>query len=600
MSLWARRALPSRGGSRTALLTAILVAIVAIGALAAAGPGHAAAGVDTYRGHYFYRRVDLSVYIGPQQRIQFERSYSSGLTSSSSSFQPGLGPGWTHNFNMRVDDRPGSDVRVVGPQGYWMGFVRQPDGTYQPRVPGIGALTRDAENRYLVTDISGARWTFDTGGTLRRIQEPAGAPLVVTQGGGGVESVAAEGSRAKLLFDYDPATQRLVQVIEVPDPALGSAPPRLVQFRYDERGRLSEVRDREGIPARFAYRGDTPRLASIVDARGHVAVTVEYDETGRVARRTDARGERTGRWNTFHYSEQPDGTRIATERRVPSGYAPDWSPVLTFVHDRTGQAIRGETLAAPDDAPEVLTFPEPATGRLEWSLTGGRTPVPPGLPEPGEDRPAAGPYVRVGSEEDPLPTPFCGGPPMPSTRGDTGAGATGQADPRQQALRHLLPLLGQASEASVDPYGRLVALATPDRAWQLAYDREDRLLGVEATPVGAQGEPVVVTFSYDAVGNLVEYVAPDGSVARFAYDERDALVEAQWPSGAVARYAYDDRGDLARASFSPADGAEEQVVEYAFDGLHRPRWTIRFTPEGPQRTNYGYDDGGRCTLYREG
>jgi YD repeat-containing protein len=96
----------------------------------------------------------------------------------------------------------------------------------------------------------------------------------------------------------------------------------MVHFHYDGAGRLVDVTDRAGQVTHFAYHGDSHFLASITDALGHVAATIEYDDLGRAVRRTDARGLLTDasglgkrRWSSPIGSSGPARTRRSNGRR---------------------------------------------------------------------------------------------------------------------------------------------------------------------------------------------------------------------------------------------------------------------------------------------
>ena len=56
-------------------------------------------------------------------------------------------------------------------------------------------------------------------------------------------------------------------------------------------------------------------------ARGHVALSMTYDEKGRVASRMDARGLRTGVRSTFSYLDTADGLTTTQLWQPPVGWA---------------------------------------------------------------------------------------------------------------------------------------------------------------------------------------------------------------------------------------------------------------------------------------
>ena len=90
------------------------------------------------------------------------------------------------------------------------------------------------------------------------------------------------------------------------------SPVRAVVYQYDASGRLWKVTDREGKTTTFVYDGTSARLATITDARAHVALTLTYDAQGRVATQKDANGLTTGAATSILYVINGDATRVTT------------------------------------------------------------------------------------------------------------------------------------------------------------------------------------------------------------------------------------------------------------------------------------------------
>jgi YD repeat-containing protein len=114
------------------------------------------------------------------------------------------------------------------------------------------------------------------------------------------------------------------------------------------------------------------------------------------------------------------------------------------------------------------------------------------------------------------------------------------------------------------------------------YDILDRV--VQETREISAGEAgparsAVTTYSYDASGNLVRVVHPEGDEELFSYDERELLLEATRGGGSgldpggesVERFDYDENGNLVRVT-SPEDvdqDGERETTAYRFDGFDR-------------------------------
>src|SRR5438105_5006251 len=144
-------------------LQRILVALaLAAGAVGVAGATRASATVTTLNGSYQYTHSDASLAVDGSG-FQFRRTYNSPdirLTQ--------IGPGWTYNFNSRLDAvAAGSpDIYFIGEYGRSDYMVARADGTWLPRDPGVeDSLKRLPTGEYEVTTNSGqepATWTFNS------------------------------------------------------------------------------------------------------------------------------------------------------------------------------------------------------------------------------------------------------------------------------------------------------------------------------------------------------------------------------------------------------------------------------------------------------
>jgi YD repeat-containing protein len=303
------------------------------------------------------------------------------------------------------------------------------------------------------------------------------------------------------------------------------------------------------------------------------------------------------------------------QRWPPSDFEPTWQPTTTWDYDQLGRVVARTTASGPNDEPEVLTWSYGPDGRVTGATRrGGSTGPLTGAVLSTAAEPAVGPNLWAGDPDDPLPMPACAPQPVPQSpdAADPGTGATQALDPRSVGLRRLGAAELTPVESARDPFGRLttfLAGGSDDtrplelRTWRVQYDQEDRIRRIEIPPSTSGGVPQRLEWRYDEVGNVVE-MGEGGQVSQYAYDERNALIEARWASGVTARYTYDDRGDLAQAWLLSDDGQPEHVVDYAHDGLHRPRQVTRFVSwpdlSGAEVTAYAYDDAGRCTAYRVG
>jgi YD repeat-containing protein len=245
--------------------------------------------VQTFSGAFLYHHTDVSI-PGRGPAIGFTRSYNSADTRVGP-----MGPGWTHSYNARLTE-PGDgtgDVLVVRPDGNTDRFDANLDGTYSAAPAVYSTLTRSIEGVFVLTEKDLSSWTFDPSGRLTSIADRFGNASTLTYTAGRLTSISDPAGRGSLTLGY--TSGLLTSVTD------WSSPARTVTYQYDTSGRLWKVTDREGRTTTFGYDGTSARMATITDARGHVALTLTYDAQGRVLTQKDARGLTTGDATTIGY-----------------------------------------------------------------------------------------------------------------------------------------------------------------------------------------------------------------------------------------------------------------------------------------------------------
>jgi YD repeat-containing protein len=239
-----------------------------------------------------------------------------------------------------------------------------------------------------------------------------------------------------------------------------------------------------------------------------VAITLTYDDQGRVRTRTDARGQTTGISSTLDYVQASEGSLTTVEQGAQSGGGtPPLSSVTTAV--KSGQ--------------------------------------------PG------GPAVVVGDPADPVPTPVC--VPEPPTGDNLRSGiqwSTGSSarDPRLD----LATMFGSASRpnggVTRDAFHRTLSWSDATGGnWQIKLDDEDQFTAIQS-PSGEQA-----TITYDETGNVV---------AQYEYDDRGDLRRAtlQQAGGAMsgAQYWFDGLHRIRRIERYPhwPDLADAQRIDFGY------------------------------------
>jgi RHS repeat-associated protein len=307
----------------------------------------AAAGdpVQTFSGAFLYQFSDVATQgRGPTPGIT--RSYSSADTRVGL-----LGAGWSSTYDARLrepDDATG-DLLFVRPDGNTDRFVHQSGGTFDPSEATRATLVRNPDLGYTVTEVDRSTWEFDPSGRLMAIGDRFGNTSVLWYDGDDrilVEDPAGRGVLKLVLTDG-----RITSVTDWLDP------PRTVEYEYDGEGRLETVSDREGEITTFGYDGTTHLLTSITDARENVALTLAYDDQGRVESQQDARGLVSEDETTFDYVVNGDGTRVTTTTLPPTSHEPTFEPTIEDHYAASGWLVeRTTTPTSTQTLTETFTY----------------------------------------------------------------------------------------------------------------------------------------------------------------------------------------------------------------------------------------------------
>jgi YD repeat-containing protein len=190
----------------------------------------------------------------------------------------------------------------------------------------------------------------------------------------------------------------------------------------------------------------------------------------------------------------------------------------------------------------------------------------------------------------------------------------GQLDPRSGASAQCAP------EAVPLPDGKPIVVLCA-RIEQATED-EDGSLGFDATLTGT---PQTWSYTYDALGQLLDSRDPRGNVTRHAYysdttdehtfgdlqsvtnpaghvtrytryDPSGRLLEQVDPNGIVTTMAYTPRGWLSTLTLHPSDGTPPQVTRYEYDGPGQLRQLT--LPDGTALA-YSYDAAHRLVVIED-
>jgi RHS repeat-associated protein len=181
-----------------------------------------APGVFCPSGEFVTSETDAAVGGGGSE-FAFTRSYRSATLGAGS-----LGPGWDHNYNIKLRELPDGDVQLFDGSGRVDRFAARGDGSYEPAQGRFETLVKTSEG-FTLTDPDRNLFRFDSFGRMVSF-----ADALATGDGSGNES--------RLSYD---ASSRLTNVT---DPT-----GRDFSFKYDDDGRLEQLKDFDGRAWDYGY-----------------------------------------------------------------------------------------------------------------------------------------------------------------------------------------------------------------------------------------------------------------------------------------------------------------------------------------------------------
>jgi len=174
-----------------------------------------------------------------------------------------FGPGWDHNYNMRLREMPNGDVNYFDGSGRRETFVKQQDGTLKAPTGMFYTLER-VESGWVMLDPRHNMTRFDDYGRLTSIADAA---------------KDSKDTGNELTFNYDVAS-RLVRIHESTD--------RDILFEYNDQGcgQITKITDIDG--REFVYEYDnqdrlvtakTPPVETVVSIGDHLTTQTQPLET---------------------------------------------------------------------------------------------------------------------------------------------------------------------------------------------------------------------------------------------------------------------------------------------------------------------------------
>lgn len=543
--------------------------------------------VSSSTGAYESQTKDLS-YTGIGVPFDFARTYNSQVTTSQ-----GLGEGWGHSLGAYLTFETNGNITLHGEDHQVVEYILRADESFD----ALGASSRLSviAGAFQLVRRDAVVYRFDSAGKLMSLLDRNGKGLTITRAGTAISSVTDAAGRT-FTFTYDAAG--VLAGITGPDGRVvgyGYTGIRLtsvtdlrggtIRYTYNAVGRLEKVIDQNGHTVVENAYGPDGRIASQLDALGHLS-TFSWDATAQTSTMTDALG---GQWKDIYAS----GVLMAQKDPLgnTSTYGYDENLNRTSVRDPRGNVW--QTLTDASGNVVERSFPSPFTHVETFSYNSKNDVT---SFKNGRGKTTSHSYDASGNRTiETRP----GGVITTFTRDPAGTGwITKITDPRGKQtklaynangdlVRTETPT-GAVTTFAFDGAGRVIEEVTPrgnvaggtaaDYRWTFAYDSAGNLL-TRTDPLGN-----VTTSTFDAAGNRTTSRDGRGNVTRFGYDDANHLTRVEAPlSTAVTTYGYDNAGNLTSRT-----DAKGHVTTYGYDSAHRlasisgpgGRWDYVLDPNG--------------------
>jgi RHS repeat-associated protein len=435
-----------------------------------------------------------------------------------------LGKGWTHNYNIRLNETTGSITLTLG-NGDFLNFVLS-GNTYLPDSTSNDTTTiiKNMDNSYTHTFKNGLTQTFNSTGQLSTI----------TDANGNTTTLSYSGADLTAITD---STGRNLNITS-------------------SGGRISSIKDPAGRTTTFTYSGNL--LISVTDPSGN-SWTYTYDAYGNMTQKTnpagfqsinvyDANGKNTsstnpeGKTKTISY----DSTTTSTITEKDGGiWTRTYDPTInasTVSIDPSGNTTshtydsKGNMLTSTtpnynttsytyDTDNNITSVTDPLGHTINYTynhlgkiLTKSESTVANQPPVTGDMIAATPDQVLANTTSDVLTT-------------------TKVYDDKGNLLQTIDPK-GHTTVFTYDTRGNLLTTTDPrNKSNTLVYDAYNNVSSI----TDQKGN--TTNFTYDVLGNLLTETNPAGKITTYDYDVLNHLVKITDPLNHITQYTYDKMGN---------------------------------------------------------
>jgi len=475
--------------------------------------------VDVSSGHFFTDETDFSLPgIIP---VQFERTYY-----SYSDYKGPLGTGWHHTY----------DMALALDQESGLAALRMADGRMTPfEIPAKGSsffnrrekltLHHTAEDTYYISDTHGLIYNFTKeeyrnpfnkteSHLLKSICNLNGHTIRFTYDRNGILTQMIDSAGRPVTFRNDGKGH--ITEIYIPDAETGQEQVLASSYEYDTEGRLVKQTDALGNSMTFAYDGT---LMTRETWRNGLSWHIRYKGAGIHAKSVEITGDNNLMHYTLNYVDE--GCTVVTD---------SLGNTTTYYH-KNGLVVKR---VEPNSGEYVFRYNN--ENELEWAV-------------------------------DPL------GNGSGSTHDEWGNMVT-----KTEADGGFIHLKYENSDFFYLPTS---AVDAAGGRWAWAYDDQGNLIkridpvGAETTFTYEDGLLTIITgaegqqtrLEYNAQGNLIRAIAPDGGVNQWDYDCLGQCLRYENAKEGVTQYTYNILGDITEVK-EPDGNIRELTYDMMGNVLH--------------------------------
>jgi len=543
------------------------------------------------------------------------RAYASGFVGGRL-----FGPGWSSTLDQRIEiDADGVHYAGDDAQILHYPLPTHPGQTLYPDTGARWPLTWDQQPDTFRIEDPERGWTrhftgtsAEAGGSGFRVGEIRPIAALTDRNGHRIDFLRDEallprevrhsGGRSVAVDSVHTAAGPRIEELRLLDGNNRGLGTTVVGFRYDPRGRLTDVINSSGQPLIYEY-DEQDRITTWTDRNGH-GYTYLYGPDGRVAH---GRGPGGALDADFTYDTANRRTTITDSQGARTEYHFDENHHLTSVVDPLGNTVRvdhdrhGRLLAysdalghtsrhtldehgdvirveRPDGTslqvgynqlrlPVQVTTPEGLTWHQDFDERGNRTEV--------TDRAGATTYFT-----------YDGAGRLTSVTNPLGHATQVRCD-AIGLLAEATDALGGRTIYQRDAFGRPVAITDPlGNTTHYRWSTEGQLL------TRTQADGATDTWEYDPEGNLLRHTDPSGGTTQLEYTHFHQIAARTEPDG--TRYTFTHDTELRLTQVTQPQG---MAWTYAHDAAGR---LISETDFDGRTVAYGYDPAGQITERRNG